>query len=302
MKVLCYGSLNIDHVYRVPHFVEAGETLSSSSLEVNPGGKGANQAAALAKAGCETYMAGKLGSDGLMLKDTLESYGVDCSHVVITDNPSGHAIIQLDENCQNSIILFPGENRNIKTEEIDTVLSDFDKGDWLILQNEINNLSYLIKSARKKGMVICFNPAPFDESVLSLPIADVDLFVVNEVEGSGMAGLKDAGYTEILDSLRDKFPTSAVIMTVGANGSYYQKGDKRVYHEAIKCTVKDTTAAGDTFIGFFIASRIQGFSVEKSLDYATKASSIAVSRSGAMASVPYCDEVFKQVEDKKSAS
>ena len=150
MKVLCYGSLNIDYVYEVPHFVEPGETLSSLSMSKNPGGKGANQAAALAKSGCKTFMAGKIGKDGEFLINTLQSYGVDCSFITISDNPSGHAIIQLDEKKQNSILLFPGENKNITYEEINSVLSHFDKDDWIILQNEINNLSYIINKAKEK--------------------------------------------------------------------------------------------------------------------------------------------------------
>ena len=128
MKILCYGSLNIDMIFSVPHFVQAGETLSSSSLKKSAGGKGANQAAALAKAGCDTYMAGKVGEDGRFLVEVLESYSVDCSNVVITGNPSGQAIIQLSSDSQNAIILLAGENKNIKEAEVDNVLSFFGKG------------------------------------------------------------------------------------------------------------------------------------------------------------------------------
>lgn len=293
MKVLCYGSLNIDYVYEVPHFVEAGETLSSTSLEKNPGGKGANQAAALSKAGCSTYMAGKIGSDGLFLIDTLTSYGVNCSFVKVTDNPSGHAIIQLDSQRQNSILLYSGENKNIQEDEIDYVLKSFQEGDWLIMQNEINNLPLIIEKAKKIGMRVCLNPAPFDSTIFSLPLSEIDLLIVNEVEGEGLADSQSGDYSDILDKMAVKYPNSAVIMTVGKNGAYYQNGSKRIYQDIIDSEVVDTTAAGDTFIGFFIASQIKGFSIEDSMFYATKASSIAVSRKGAMASVPYAEEIFE---------
>ena len=296
MKVLCYGSLNIDYVYKVPHFVSAGETLSSTSLATNPGGKGANQATALSKAGCETYMAGKIGKDGLFLLDVLSSAGVNHSFVNVTDKRTGHAIIQLDSHCQNSILLYPGENRNITEEEIDKVLSEFSSSDWLVLQNEINNLPLIITKAKKIGMKICLNPAPFDESIFSLPLSDIDYLIVNEVEGAGLCGHDGLSYEEILDELKMKFPQSAIVMTVGENGSYYQKGSERIYQECIKCEAKDTTAAGDTFIGYFIASLIKGYQIRTAMKYAAVASSIAVSREGAIPSVPYAEEVFKEAE------
>ena len=292
MKVLCYGSLNIDYVYEVPHFVEPGETLSSLSMSKNPGGKGANQAAALAKSGCKTFMAGKIGKDGEFLINTLQSYGVDCSFITISDNPSGHAIIQLDEKKQNSILLFPGENKNITYEEINSVLSHFDKDDWILLQNEINNLSYIINKAKEKGMKVCLNPAPFDESIYNLPFSSIDLLIVNEIEGARMAELNSDNYIDILDTLKKKIPNTAIIMTVGENGSYYQNKNNRFHQDIVKCKTEDTTAAGDTFIGFFVSSQIKGYSIEKSMEYAAKASSLAVSKKGAMSSVPFANEVF----------
>lgn len=284
--------MNIDYMYTVPHFVRAGETLSSISFEKNPGGKGCNQAGALAKAGCDVYMAGKVGADGVFLVDRLRSCGVDCSHVRITDKSTGHAIIQLDRNSQNSILLFPGENKNITEEEISEVLGNFGEGDWLILQNEINNLSLIIRSANLIGMRICYNPAPFDDSVLSLPLEMVDLLIVNEIEASGIAGVQGCGYDEILDELRKRFPDKELIMTVGKHGSYYQMGETRIHQDIFPCKVVDTTAAGDTFIGYYIASLIKGYDTRQALDIASKASSLAVSRKGSLDSAPYADEVF----------
>ena len=257
MRILCYGSLNIDMVFKVPHFVEAGETLSSSSMTRSAGGKGANQAAALAKAGCETYMAGKVGRDGRFLVDILEGFSVDCANVLVTDNPSGQAIIQLSDSNQNAIILLPGENRNIAREEIDSVLAKFSAGDWIVLQNEINLIGY------------------------------------NEIEGAGLAGCKGS-YEEIIGKLSELYPEQEIIMTAGSKGAYYRGREGFIYQPIIDYPVVDTTAAGDTFIGYYLASCIRGLSVKESLYYASKASGIAVSRPGAMQSVPVKDEIFTE--------
>ena len=291
MKVLCFGSLNIDMTFTVPHFVQAGETLSSFSMTKNAGGKGANQAAALAKAGCQTYMAGKAGEDGRFIVDILHDYGVDCTNVIVTDNPSGQAIIQLSADNQNAIILLAGENKNIQIEEIEKVLSVFSEGDWIVLQNEINHVGYIMERAKKKGMQICFNPAPFEDHIMNYPIAYADLLVVKEIEGAGLAGI-DGSFEEIMKKLSTMYPDQDVIMTAGSNGAYYSGHEGSLYQPIIDYPVEDTTAAGDTFIGYYLASILNGNSVEQSLFYASKASGIAVSRKGAMQSIPEKDEVF----------
>ena len=211
MKVLCFGSLNIDMTFSVPHFVQAGETLASFSLTRNAGGKGANQAAALAKAGCETYMAGKVGKDGMFLVETLEDFSVDCSNVVITDNPSGQAIIQLAQDKQNAIILFAGENRNITEEEVDSVLSGFNEGDWIVLQNEINLLDRIIMKAHSKGLKICFNPAPFDDGIKRLPLNLVNMLVVNEIEGAALAGIS-TDFESVIKELSKMYPSKEILV------------------------------------------------------------------------------------------
>lgn len=291
MKVLCLGSLNIDMTFSVPHFVKAGETISSSSMRRSAGGKGANQAASLAKAGCEVYMAGKVGKDGMFLVDELNGFGVDCRYVIVTDNPSGQAIIQLSDERQNAIILLAGENRNISKNEIDSVLSVFSSGDWIVLQNEINLIDYIIEEAHKRGLRICFNPAPFDDNARNVNFDIVDLLIVNEIEGASLAGIS-ASFEETIEKLANMYPAVEIIMTVGSKGAYYAGCDGLLYQPIIDYPVVDTTAAGDTFIGYYLASIISGYSVKEALYYASKASGIAVSRSGAMQSVPVYSEVF----------
>ena len=293
-KILVFGSLNIDIVYSLDHIVRPGETILSSSIEKNAGGKGLNQACAISKTGLDVYMAGCVGEDGGMLLDTLTSFGVDISNVERVDIPTGNAIIERSKDGENSIILFAGANRVIEKEMITRVLSSFGREDIIVLQNEINGLSDIIDVADERGMYVVFNPAPFDSSIFSLPLDKVDLLVVNEIEGAGISGKdENASYVEILDALREKYRDNEVIMTCGKNGSYWQKGSERIYQEAFKVDAVDTTAAGDTFIGYFIASRELGYNISESMEYATKASSITVQRKGAAGSVPEGKEVFK---------
>jgi len=294
MKVLCYGSLNIDKTFSVDHIVKEGETLSSFSMRLGAGGKGANQAAALAKAGADVYLAGKCGTNGKFMLDTLSKYGVNTEFVTMSDNPSGEAIIQLDRNAQNSIVLFPGENHNIKTDEIDHVLNNFEREDTLLIQNEINNIGYLIDKAYEKGMSICFNVAPFDSSVFNLPLGKVSMFIVNEIEGESLAGYKKGdSFEDVIRQLLNEYPKAEIVLTVGKEGSYYAKGNVVIKQGIIDYPVVDTTAAGDTFIGYLLSSRIRGYGIERSLFIASKASGIAVSRTGAMESIPCASEVFK---------
>lgn len=292
-KILVFGSLNIDIVYSLDHIVRPGETILSSDIEKNPGGKGLNQACAISKTGLDVYMAGCVGEDGDMLLDTLSSFGVDVSNVKSVSVPTGNAIIERSKDGQNSIILFAGANRVIDKMMIDDVIASFEEDDIIVLQNEINGLEYIIEKASEKGMYVVFNPAPFDPSVFSLPLDKVNLLVVNEIEGAGIADKDDnATYEDILDALREKYRKTEVIMTCGCNGSYWQKNDERIYQEALKVDAVDTTAAGDTFIGYFIASRELGHTVKESMRYATVASSITVTRKGAAGSVPEGNEVF----------
>lgn len=292
-KVLNFGSLNIDHVYKVPHIVMEGETLSARCLRTSAGGKGANQSAAMAKAGLEVYHAGKIGKDGLFLTELLDGYGVNTCYVDTSAKATGNAIIQLDESGRNCIIIYAGGNKEITRKMVDSVLADFSGGDWLVLQNEINEIDYLIRSAADRGMRICFNPAPYEDTVRALPLDLVDVITVNEIEGAMLASLPlKSSYEEILEKLVRDYPDSQIILTAGRSGAFYGYKDIREKGDIIDIPVKDTTAAGDTFIGYYLASVEKGFAVKDALMYACKASSIAVSREGAMQSIPEKEEVF----------
>jgi ribokinase len=293
MKVLVYGSLNIDLVFQVDHIVLPGETISSVSFARNAGGKGANQAAALAKAGLDVFMAGKIGKDGEFLPGLLRSYGVDTGNVSVYEGSTGNALIQVDKNGQNSIVLYAGGNGDISLPEIESVISSFDAGDYLVMQNEIARTKEIIAAAKKRGLKVHLNPSPYNEKIEALPLEDVDCFFVNELEGAYLAGLpKNVPFTDTLDALTKRFINAEIILTAGKNGAYYGRGSVREYAAIVDAPVVATIGAGDTFTGYFLASRAKGFNVREALETASKASAITVSRKGAMESVPFAKEVF----------
>ncbi|MBE6373489.1 MAG: ribokinase [Lentisphaerae bacterium] len=296
MKILNFGSLNIDHVYNVKTFVKPGETIAALNYSRFPGGKGLNQSIALARAGAPVSHAGKIGADGVFLRDILIQAGVNCSLLLFAENePTGHAVIQVSAEGENCIVLFGGANRTITSEQISSTFHSSEPGDFLLLQNEISGMSEIIRCAAAKKMRIFLNPAPMNESVYELPLDLIDTFIVNETEASGLAGTPENSEPElILKSLGRKYPSSNVLMTLGAAGAMYldKNGGNFVFVPASRVEkVEDTTAAGDTFIGYFLAETALGKSAEEAMKTAAKASAICVSRPGAAVSIPFRNEL-----------
>lgn len=288
MKILNFGSLNIDYTYQVEHFVRPGETMSSLSRKTNCGGKGLNQSIALARAGAQVWHAGAVGAeDGGLLCRALAESGVNIDYVARReDTASGHAIIQVNQSGQNCILLYGGANQTITPQQVDETLSHFDAGDFLVLQNEINQLAYIMERAHEKGMVIVLNPSPLDEIIGTLPLSYVDYFLLNEVEAGDLCGGQGS-----LEEMARRFPSARIVLTLGKEGVRYRDGDQILSHGIYKVPVVDTTAAGDTFTGFFIGSLTQGCDAGEALRLASVASSLAVSRPGAGASIPWMEEV-----------
>ena len=295
MKVLCFGSLNIDYTYKVPHFVKKGETLASERLQVFGGGKGLNQSVALAKAGTEVYHAGSIGQDGMFLLDMLKDAGANTDFVKILDTVrTGNAIIQNDKSGDNCIILYGGANQAITREQVDEVMSHFESGDYLVLQNEINELGYIVEKAHEKRMIIVLNPSPMNEKILALPLDVINYFILNEVEAAQILGKEDKGeesWEQIADDLLKKFPQATIVLTMGSEGSVFKNQKETVCQSIYKVQAVDTTAAGDTFSGYFIGGILGGLSAKEAMDQASKASAIAVTRKGAAPSIPVLAEV-----------
>ncbi|MDR1732556.1 MAG: ribokinase [Synergistaceae bacterium] len=289
-KILNIGSINIDYVYDVKDFVKPGETIPSLALNRFPGGKGLNQSIALAKAGGRVSHAGKTGADGRGMIDIMRDAGVDVSFVDSSGSTTGHAIIQVNSAGENCIILHAGANSELDEALIDRALGGFGEGDFLVLQNEVNGIPCMMKRAREKKLRIAFNLAPFGPEIKGYPLDLVDYFLVNEVEGRGLSG-KDAP-EDIVNEILRMFPSSSVVLTIGREGVVYRDAKATLIHGIYDVPVVDTTAAGDTFTGYFLSSLVDGQPVEEALRRASVASSLAVSRKGASSSVPTLDETL----------
>ncbi len=294
MKVLNIGSMNLDHVYTVDHIVEPGETQSSTQLQLFLGGKGMNQSVALAKAGVEVYQGGMIGEDGSVFLDACQEYGIHADYIRTVDARTGHAIIQIDKNAQNCILLYGGANQALTEAYVDEVISQFDSGDILLLQNEVNLLPYIVDRGYAQGMKIVLNPSPFDDKLKAVDMTKISLFLLNEIEGYQLTGCREPD--AIIDSIRERFPHAAVVLTLGSDGAVYADQSCKHFQPIFPVKAVDTTAAGDTFTGYFIAGLAQGMEIPDILRMSAKASSIAVSRAGAVPSIPYRDEVIASLE------
>ncbi|MBQ8859137.1 MAG: helix-turn-helix domain-containing protein [Clostridia bacterium] len=289
MKILNFGSCNVDYVYSLDHIVTVGETASVDGMEKFPGGKGLNQSIAVARAGGQIWHAGCIGQDGIFLSELLAESGVNTDYLKRVEGPNGQAIIQVDKNGENCIFIYHGSNAMVDRFFVDEVLSHFDAGDIILLQNEISNLPYIIKQASRKGMQIVFNPSPFYEELKEMDLDRISYLVLNEVEAKGFSGQDDP--QEMLRYMRERYPRVRVMLTLGKGGCIYSEGEKTLHHPAYRVETVDTTAAGDTFTGYFVALLASGLPYEDILRYASLASAIAVSRKGAAPSIPIIKEV-----------
>lgn len=296
-RVLCFGSLNIDYTYKVDHFAKRGETIPSAGLNLFTGGKGLNQSVALARAGLKVEHAGAIGRDGEFLLEFLNSNGVDTSRVdVLRDVRTGNAIIQNDAEGDNCIILYGGANRQITREYVDRILDSYMKGDYCVLQNEISEMPYILEQAHAKGITTVLNPSPVSAELCGVDSEAIDILILNAVEAAQLCGCSAATDTyadvEILmKNLRRKYTHADIVLTLGQRGSAYYDGIRVIRQDSYSANVVDTTAAGDTFTGYFLAGRIQGMSPEECMNRASLAAALSVTKAGAAPSIPTGQEV-----------
>ncbi len=292
MKIFNFGSLNIDNVYNVQEFVKPGQTIFSDSFQVAAGGKGLNQSIAAARAGASVIHAGCIGSNGAFLADLMQEAGVDISNLLTLDASTGHTVIEVNAAGQNRIIVHGGTNQMLTEDYLDTVLSKAASGDLALLQNETNLIASILLKSHEKGLKIVFNPSPIPRDPASLPLHLVDYFMVNELEAALLADLPpDTPCESILDCLAKKYPRAAITMTLGHNGVLFSHGNVRLSHPVFPVKAVDTTAAGDTFCGYFLAALCRNAPIETALKEASAASAIAVSRPNAAPSIPLYEEV-----------
>ena len=290
MRIVNFGSLNIDYTFQVSEIVRPGQTIDSLGVSCFPGGKGLNQSIAFARAGGQVFHAGLIGSDGLFLKNLLEENGVDCSCVKVTDQAgTGKAFIQVDQKGQNSIVLSGGANRMNTEAYCREVLERFSAGDWLLLQNEISCIGPLMELADKRGMRIIFNPSPISAEVLRLPLDRVSLFLLNEDEGKQLSGEETP--ESILSALAEKYPRAECILTLGEKGALWSDGKQTLFQSACSVPAVDTTGAGDTFTGYVLACLSRNEGIQASMKKAARAAAIAVTRKGAATAIPFLHEL-----------
>lgn len=285
MKLLNFGSMNLDYVYQVDHFVGPGETLSALSQAVNPGGKGLNQSVALARAGALVYHAGCVGAGGEMLGELLRENGVDTRFVRRVEAIQGNAVIQVTPSGENCILLFGGSNQQVAEEQIRETLDHFEPGDYLVMQNEINNLPLLADLAYEKGMKLVLNPSPYDGRLAAVDFGKLSWLLVNEVEAEQISGSGEP--KEAWEAIHSRWPGVSLVLTLGGRGSMaFRPEGEAVFQEAFPVKAVDTTAAGDTFTGYFLAALTEDRPLSECMKRASLAAALSVTRPGAAESIP----------------
>ena len=298
--VFVVGSLNIDQNIRVRSLPRAGETVRGSDATFSPGGKGGNQAVAAARAGATVKFTGAVGDDahGRRILEVLAEASIDAGHVRVSGAAAtGTAIIAVDDQGENQIIVSPGANSGLTAADVDAGLAAVQAGDVLVLQLEIPTelVRQAARTAKSRGAFVILNAAPAPRQIDGL-LDDVDLLVVNEQEIQVLAGL--AGIHGIPGNHRDLVQAlpavlgPAIVCTAGAEGSFTVLDGSLVHVPAAKVAARDTTGAGDTFVGYLTASLAGShLDLPAAMVHATGASALAVTRIGAMESIPWRHEL-----------
>lgn len=294
MKILNFGSLNLDYVYQVEHFVQPGETLAALEQKIGPGGKGLNQSVAMARAGAEVWHAGCAGIGGERLKKLLEENQVYTEYLKITDEIQGNAVIQVNSSGENCILLYGGSNQAITPEQIAATIENFEAGDYLVLQNEVSCLKEMIETAAKKGMKIVLNPSPFEENLRELDFHKLSWLLVNEIEAGQLTGESEP--ERVWDHIHKSYPQLNVVMTMGSQGAWCFTPEEKLFQPAFRVNAVDTTAAGDTFTGYFLQGVTMGKNLQECMRQAAAAAALSVGKAGASDSIPYRDAVGNFLE------
>lgn len=293
LKVINFGSLNIDHVYHVEHIVRPEETLRTNKTLFFAGGKGLNQSIAISRAGANVIHAGCVGmNDGNYLLNVLEKSGVNTSLIRKKETNTGAAYIQVTPEGTRSIIEYGGANLTITSDHIDYVIAQIHKGDILLLQNEINSIPLIVEKALDAGAKIALNASPFTEELKSLPLDKLSYVFLNRNEASQFTGKNPMDVEGLISSLRETFSNADIILTMGMKGSMLITPEDSIYQGIYDVDTKDKTAAGDAFIGFYLGTIMCGACSRDAIMMAAKAAAICASRAGASSSIPMAEECY----------
>lgn len=288
MKIYNFGSINIDHFYALPHFPDPGETLHSQSYSESLGGKGANQSIAAARAGASVFHIGAIGKKDVQILDILRQAGVNCDHVTRMDAATGHAIIYVETGVskENQIVLVSGANTENSFEAVEQALAGAVPGDILLLQNETNIVSQVAEFAQKKGMQVVYTAAPFDAAAVKAVLPFVSTLVMNKGESEQICAALDCELPDL--------DVSEIVVTLGSDGAYWRsnKTGEVVTVDGVKVEVKDTTAAGDTFLGYWAAGVSLGQTTREAMLWAADAAALKVTREGTADVIPTAAEVL----------
>ncbi len=278
------GSINIDHIYRVSHFPAPGETLLSRSYSKGLGGKGANQSIAIARAGGGVLHIGAIGDDALWTRDMLAEAGVDTSGIAVLASATGHAIINVDGFGENNIVLYDGANVLVSEAQISAGLAQAEAGGWFLLQNEVNNGPFAAKLARAKGLKVAYVAAPCDAEKMQDLLPFVDLLSVNAGEAEMVCAA--LGVSE------DEIPVEMLLITRGEGGITYRDGASRYAQSVFAVEPVDTTGAGDTFMGYFMAQLEAGKAPQEALRVAAAAAALKVTKKGTAEGIPLMEDTL----------
>jgi len=290
MAIYNLGSINADHVYRVPHLPAAGETLAATAHSIGLGGKGTNQSIAAAQGGAVVHHIGAVGTDGAWAIEDLRKKGVGVSQIATLDIPTGHAIINVDANGENAIVIFSSANTAQDKKAITSALADATAQDYCLLQNETNLVPFAAELARSKGVQVVYSAAPFDADAVEEVLPFVDILAVNEGEAQQLAAQ--------LGVAADRLPVAGVLITKGSKGAVYQTSGQKTEVAAFAVDPVDTTGAGDTYLGFFVAGMDAGMDIKGAMTFAAAAAALEVTKPGAADAIPTLSEVKAFLEDR----
>ncbi len=296
MKIFIVGSLNMDLVIKAPFMPENGVTITGSDFMTNSGGKGANQAAAVAKLGGNAMMVGCVGNSfGDDLIKNLEGYGVDTQYIVKKDGVSSGVAVIVIVDGDNRIILDAGANAIADEALVDKALADANEGDYLICQLEIpqKTVAYALKQAKEKGLVTVLNPAPAAKLIDGV-LSYCDYFIPNQSETEFYTGIYPTDEESVRKAAEKLGATGVknVVITMGEQGSAALVNGEFAQAKRYKVKAVDTTSAGDTYVGALITMLSQGKNIKDAMDFASKASALAVTKNGAQQSIPYLQDVL----------
>jgi ribokinase len=297
-KIVVIGSVMVDRVVRVPTIVRPGETLAANSIEVHPGGKGANQAAAAALAGATVMFAARTGADGAFVLEALSARGVDVAPSRIDEGASGTAFVQVAASGENAIAIVPEANGRFDRDDLDRALRDVRPGDLVLLQNETALLGTTIESARAIGGVIWLNAAPASPAVPRAMLELVDVLIVNEHEAAAIGGVAEP--REALERLCLRLPKALIVVTIGPEGVIAGHGARRWSHAAFAVEAVDTVGCGDAFVGAMAAAIVRGEEVGIALREGCAAGAIAATRTGAIPSLPTRAEIAAMLDRERT--